>query len=385
VVRILPAHRQMQRRAQTVGEGAEEVGYQFGGQSANLGAAETTLEHEVAATRQIDGNLRLALIHRQQEAVTPDAGLIAERASQRLPQCQRAILDRVVFVDLQIAAAVERKFEAGMLGKLLEHVIEESDPGLDPTRCAAVQIDADIDLRLTRTALHVGAAREQQLGDLRERLARGPKQLKAREANLARLDAELVEVKNNVKAARVSADQKQLLLRSGEGKIADLKAKLNAASSNREYQALKDQIAADEMAISVLADEILEGLEKIDEFQLLVVEADQKVAKAKEELVKTQQQVREQEGLLAGDIQRLEAELKENEKELPVDFREAYQRLVKSKGSDAMAPVEGENCGGCFQVITANMFSSMLMNRVVFCGNCGRLLYLPEDRTPGRQ
>ena len=44
-----------------------------------------------------------------------------------------------------------------------------------------------------------------------------------------------------------------------------LKAKLNAAASNREYQALKDQIAADQMAGSVLADEILEALEKIDE------------------------------------------------------------------------------------------------------------------------
>jgi hypothetical protein len=225
----------------------------------------------------------------------------------------------------------------------------------------------------------------QQLGDLRERMARGPKQLKAREANVARLDAELVQVKQDVKAARVSADQKQLLLRSGEGKILDLKAKLNAANSNREYQAFKDQIAADEMANSVLADEILEALEKIDAFQKLVVEAEQKVAKAKEEAAKSQQHVREQEGLLAGDINRLEAELKESEKELPADFQDAYQRVVKSKGSDAMAPVEGENCGGCFQVITANMFNSLLMNKVVYCGNCGRLLYLPEDRTPGHK
>lgn len=225
----------------------------------------------------------------------------------------------------------------------------------------------------------------QQLGDLRERLARGPKQVKAREANLARLEAELAQVKADAKAARVGADQKQLLLRSGENKILDLKAKLNAASSNREYQALKDQIAADEMANSVLADEILEALEKIDEFQKHVGEADQKVAKAKDELSKSQQQVRDQEALLAGDINRLEAELKESEKELPADFREAYQRVVKSKGSDAMAPVEGENCGGCFQVITTNMFNSLLMNKVVFCGNCGRLLYLPEDRTPGKK
>ncbi|HEX3655718.1 MAG TPA: phospholipase [Pirellulales bacterium] len=225
----------------------------------------------------------------------------------------------------------------------------------------------------------------QQLGDLRERMARGPKQLKAREANVARLEAELAQVKQDVKAARVSADQKQLLLRSGEGKILDLKAKLNAANSNREYQAFKDQIAADEMANSVLADEILEALEKIDASQKLVVEAEQKVAKAKEEAAKSQQHVREQEGLLAGDINRLEAELKESEKELPADFQDAYQRVVKSKGSDAMAPVEGENCGGCFQVITANMFNSLLMNKVVYCGNCGRLLYLPEDRTPGHK
>ncbi len=38
------------------------------------------------------------------------------------------------------------------------------------------------------------------------------------------------------------------------------------------------------------------------------------------------------------DVQRLEGELKEAEKALPADFRDAYQRIVKSKGSDAMAP-----------------------------------------------
>src|SRR5579871_4583926 len=84
----------------------------------------------------------------------------------------------------------------------------------------------------------------QQLGDLRDRMERGPKQIKAREGNVARLEAELNQAKANAKAARVAADQKQLLLKTGENKIADLKTKLNQASSNREYQALRDQIAA---------------------------------------------------------------------------------------------------------------------------------------------
>jgi len=224
----------------------------------------------------------------------------------------------------------------------------------------------------------------QQLGDLRERLNRGPKVVKVREANVVAAEAELAQSKADAKAAKVAADQKQLLLRSGEQKILDLRAKLNASSSNREYQALKDQIAADEMAGSVLADEILEALEKIDELQKATGESEKKLAKAKEELAKGQQTNRDQEGLLLADVQRLEAELKETEKDLPADFRDAYLRVVKGKGSEAMAPVEGENCGGCHQLITANMFNSLLMNKVVFCGNCGVLLYLPEDRTPHR-
>ena len=105
----------------------------------------------------------------------------------------------------------------------------------------------------------------QQLGDVRERLERGPKQIKAREANVVRLEAELLQAKADARAARAGSDQKQLLLKSGETKIADLKTKLNQANSNREFQALKDQIAADTMANSVFADEILEAMEKIDE------------------------------------------------------------------------------------------------------------------------
>jgi uncharacterized protein len=224
-----------------------------------------------------------------------------------------------------------------------------------------------------------------QLGDLRERLDRGPKQIKAREATVARLETEVANVKAEVKAARVGADQKQLLLKTGEAKVRELKTKLNAASSNREYQALKDQIAADEMAGSVLADEILEALEKIDGFAALIKDAEQNLAKGREELSKIEGQVREQHDLLIGDVQRLEGELKKVEAELPGDFRDAYQRVVKGKGSDAMAQVEGETCGGCYHHLTANIFNSLLMDRVVCCQSCGRMLYLPEDRTLGKK
>ncbi len=201
---------------------------------------------------------------------------------------------------------------------------------------------------------------------------------------MARLAEELTRLQAEHKAARVRSDQKQLLLKSGEEKIQGLKVKLNAAASNREYQALKDQIAADQMAGSVLADEILEAMEKIDELAAQITEQQQKINGAKEELAKAQQGVRDQAGILDGDIKRLEAELRTAEAALPADFREAYQRVVNSKHEDAMAEVQGEFCGGCHQQLTPNNMAELSMSLAIFCRNCGRLIYLPEDRTAGR-
>ena len=48
-----------------------------------------------------------------------------------------------------------------------------------------------------------------------------------------------------------------------------------------------------------------------------------------------------------------------------------------------MAPLDGENCGGCYQRLTTNMVSELLMARVVICQGCGRMLYPPEDRSMG--
>ncbi len=222
-----------------------------------------------------------------------------------------------------------------------------------------------------------------QLSDLRERKDRGPKQIKAREGNLARLADELAKIQAENKAARVRSDQKQLLLKSGEDKVEGLKVKLNAAASNREYQVLKDQIAADQMAGSVLADEILEALEKIDELAAHIAEHHKGIDAAKDELEKAQQIVHDQTGQLEGETKRLESELREAESGLPTDFRETYLRLVKSKGEDAMAEAQGDFCGGCYQQLTPNNMSELHMSLAIYCRNCGRLVYRPEDRSPG--
>lgn len=221
-----------------------------------------------------------------------------------------------------------------------------------------------------------------QLGDLRERKDRGPRQIKAREVNLVKQNEELSKLQAEQKAAKVRSDQKNLLLRSSEQKIEDLKVKLNQASSNREYQALKDQIAADQMAGSVLADEILEAMEKVDELAAHIAEQQKNIEAAKAEVAKATAAVREQAGMLDSEIARLEGELKQAEAKLPGDFLDTYKRLVKGKGEDAMAEAQGDFCGGCYQQLTPNNMAELQMSRAIVCRNCGRLVYKAEDRSP---
>ena len=221
-----------------------------------------------------------------------------------------------------------------------------------------------------------------QLSDLKNRLDRGPKQIHIREVSVTQIEVQLTEAQDSTRQAKMLADQKQLDLKTSEYKIIDLRAKLNACSTNKEYQTLLDQIAAAEMANSVLSDEILETLEQIDVLEANAREAQKNVASACSKLAKVVERVSGSATAMQSDISRLQAELDAAESSLPADFRVQYDRIIRSKQDDALAPAEDGVCTGCGQQITMNMQNELAMSRSVFCKSCGRLLYLPENRMP---
>ena len=222
-----------------------------------------------------------------------------------------------------------------------------------------------------------------QLSDLRGRIAAGPRQVAAHTAQMEAAEAARAGVQEDVKKAKMAADQKQLQLKTAEAKIRDLDGKLNACKTNREYQTLTEQIAADKMATKVLEDEILEALDRIDVVKKTLPAAETAVEAARKVLGETKARVTAEAAQLDAEVQRLRGELEATERELPADIRDLYDRAVKQKGAEGMAPLDGESCGGCFRQITGNMHSELLMGKVIMCRSCGRLLYLPERLPSG--
>ncbi len=173
-----------------------------------------------------------------------------------------------------------------------------------------------------------------QLTDLQGRLDRGPKQVQAASSNLTRLKSTVDQAKEALTRTRVHADDKQLQLRQREDRIKDLQLKLNSCNSNREYQALTEQIAADEQANSVLSDEILEALEKIDEQLELLAQTEQSLNTANQEFEKLQKRVETERAGLESELERVQTELVDTEAALPADFRTDYQRITRARGEE---------------------------------------------------
>ena len=218
-----------------------------------------------------------------------------------------------------------------------------------------------------------------QVADLKSRLTRGPKQVEAGQLAVQRGEQDLVTAKELLKQARKQSADQQLQLKERDVKIIDVQRKLNECKTNIEFKTLKDQIAAEKQASSVLEDEILDKLEKIDQLQTHVHNAEHKLARNREELAKTQTRVTGEHAGLDEALARVNELLVQTELRLPEEIRVEYDRIVKARGEEAMAPVDGECCGSCFTVLTAQTMNLLQLSQLVFCKSCGCLLYLPED------
>lgn len=219
---------------------------------------------------------------------------------------------------------------------------------------------------------------QQQLTDLRGRLAAGPRQIATQKTRLGLAEEARQKIAETLTAARKKGDDKQLQLRSSEDKIRDLEAKRNTAKTNKEYQLLGEQIDAGRAAIGVLEGEILEALEAVDTIVDQQPAAAKKVADTQNDLESLKTRVAEETAHLEKEVSHVTGQLRAAEADLSDDVRELYLRVVKHKGEDGMAVSESGCCGGCHQQLTGKLLSLLLAGNVAMCRSCGRLLYEPD-------
>ena len=99
------------------------------------------------------------LVHRHDRvAEAADAGAVAERLVERLPERDAGVLDGVVRAGLEVALDLHVEVEEAVTSDRVEQVVEEAHAGRALTRARAVQVERQLDVGLAGGAMDLRGA-----------------------------------------------------------------------------------------------------------------------------------------------------------------------------------------------------------------------------------
>jgi uncharacterized protein len=214
--------------------------------------------------------------------------------------------------------------------------------------------------------------------DLRTEIDRGPHLLKAHQTKAAKQEDALREAQESIKKFKVAMHEKEGNLKAKEQQIGKHEQQLNQATSKKEYDALRSEVDNDRKAVRKIEDEILDVMGEIESRTIQLPELERSVQRAKEEAVRATSDIQSRRDEFTDRLNEVHKQLQEVEASLPEDIRAQYERLLATRGEDAMSAVHGRTCTACYTEITAQNMQDLAQGQFILCKNCGRILYLPE-------
>ncbi|MBI1190273.1 MAG: hypothetical protein GC200_06275 [Tepidisphaera sp.] len=234
---------------------------------------------------------------------------------------------------------------------------------------------------------------EKQLRGLQSRLRAAESFLSQQSKDLQQIDAKRTALETQIKNITAQAADHQGEVARLDARLEQIRKQLDSAQTNKEYQAFLTEVnnyKADRDRAETAA---LELLAKADEAKKQLAELDSQRAE--------RDQVRQvaagdrdaRSGEIASQVQELKAKRDAMAAEVPADALTILNRLLTTRGEEAMASVEVQDrkrheytCGSCQMSLPVDAVNGLLTNgRLTMCSSCQCLLYIGEDAAKALQ
>ena len=218
--------------------------------------------------------------------------------------------------------------------------------------------------------------RDRRITQLKAEQARIPSEIAAVDKRVQEESARLESARRELKHIETERKKLEIDAESRRAQIAKYKTQLMQIKSNTEYQALLKEITRTEEEITRVEDVELELMERSERLQPALKQAQGglKEMTAKAEAEKDDLQKRA--SLIAQELTQLREERKKLAEQIDPDALARYERLMRSKGDVAVAPVQHGNCGGChLQLASQLVHDAKHGPGLASCDYCGRILY----------
>ena len=190
---------------------------------------------------------------------------------------------------------------------------------------------------------------------------------------------QLEAAKTRVKQIESERKQLELDVEAKKSQISRYANQQLETRKNEEYKALAHEIETCKGDINKIEDKEIGLMEQAEAAQKEVVRANGEANEAKKlaesqiaELGQREENFKKE----LADLQQGRAELAAGVDEIA---RNKYERILKSKGDNAVVGIDHGVCGGCHMKLQQQLIvSAQAQKEIVTCSSCGRILYYAQ-------
>ena len=202
-----------------------------------------------------------------------------------------------------------------------------------------------------------------------------------------KLESQAASVMSELETTRSTLveNQKELVtikggLMDAEGKVKEKQDKLYLVSTNREYDALTNEIETIKSEMSQMEERQLLLETEIENLESTISTSEEQSTAFVEQLGANRDELKEKSDLTDANQLDLEAQRVEMIKNISQRYLRKYDRILKARRR-AVVPIERGACTGCHkQLNPQTIYEIQQMDAFIECENCGRILvYHAED------
>ena len=217
----------------------------------------------------------------------------------------------------------------------------------------------------------------QQFADAETAFADGPRSIRIAEKHVAKAEQQIEDQKATIKQTRKAADELNLKLKTKEAELKKYEGQLNTATSNKEFDIVKGQIANVGVERAELENAAFEAMEEIDAAQAILKTLETELKTCRQTTATVKAEVEAGKSGLEASLESLKLQIEVAEKVIPAgEGLSAYRRLRIANGPGALAGVEDDFCDGCNCKVTNQDLVRIRMGEFLRCRECNRGLYV---------
>jgi predicted nucleic acid-binding Zn-ribbon protein len=218
------------------------------------------------------------------------------------------------------------------------------------------------------------------LGELERSKDYLPEMIRNLEGEVTDTKTALEAAENELKEQTLHHKDLDMDLTTFNQELAKFQKQMLAIKTNKEYDALTNEIASRKVKISDTEEEILKTLTRMDDLKEKIEEYKKKLEEVEE--VNSTQLVHLKEELdsIEDKIKVKKGERKNVTVRIDKRLLATYERVKKGRGDQVVVTIKKRACGACYKGIPPQIIQEIRQgDRVYTCDNCGRILVWTDD------